>query len=153
MSVAALRAAFALAALGLLSACAQTAAPLYSWENFPRQQYTFLLREGVSAEQQIKDIELHAEKARAANLALPPGLRAHLGMLHLSTGNPGLAAQMWTAEKTAFPESAPYMDQLLKRVGAAGAASAAPGAASHAAPAAAAGTAPATAPKAGDKPT
>jgi hypothetical protein len=99
-----------------LAGCAQTAQPLYSWETFPRQQYAYLLREGVSPGQQIKEIEAHAEKARAANLALPPGLRAHLGMLYLSVGNPGRAAEMWTAEKTAFPESAPYMDQLLQRV-------------------------------------
>lgn len=110
------RAALALIAVAGLAGCAQTTQPLYSWETFPRQQYTFLLREGVSPDQQIKEIEAHAEKARAANLALPPGLRAHLGMLYLSVGNPGRAAEMWAAEKTAFPESAPYMDQLLQKV-------------------------------------
>jgi hypothetical protein len=109
-------AALALIAVAGLAGCAQTAQPLYSWETFPRQQYVFLLREGVSPEQQIKEIEAHAEKARAANLALPPGLRAHLGMLYLSVGSPGRAAEMWNAEKTAFPESAPYMDQLLQRL-------------------------------------
>jgi hypothetical protein len=113
---AASRAALALIAIAVLAGCAQTAQPLYSWETYPRQQYVFLLREGVSPDQQIKEIEAHAEKARAANLALPPGLRAHLGMLYLSVGNPGRAAEMWNAEKTAFPESAPYMDQLLQRL-------------------------------------
>ncbi len=116
-----LSAALALIAVATLAACAQTTQPLYSWETYPRQQYVFLLREGVSPDQQIKEIEAHAEKARAANLALPPGLRAHLGMLYLSTGNPGRAAEMWNAEKTAFPESAPYMDQLLQRLAGGGA--------------------------------
>jgi hypothetical protein len=106
----------AVLAVAALAGCAQTAQPLYSWETFPRQQYVYLLREGVSPDQQIKEIEAHAEKARAANLALPPGLRAHLGLLYLSVGNAGRAAEMWHAEKTAFPESAPYMDQLLQRL-------------------------------------
>jgi hypothetical protein len=105
-----------------LAGCAQTSAPLYMWETFPRQQYVYLLREGVSPEQQIREIEAHAEKARAANAQLPPGLRAHLGMLYLSVGNPGRAVELWNAEKIAFPEATPYMDQLLKRLGGAGAA-------------------------------
>lgn len=101
-----------------LAGCAQTSAPLYMWETYPRQQYAFLLREGMSPDQQIKEIEAHAEKARAANAQLPPGLRAHLGMLYLSVGNPGRALELWNAEKAAFPESTTYMDQLLKRLGA-----------------------------------
>jgi hypothetical protein len=105
----------AVVALGL-SACAQPHRSLYMWETYPRQQYVYLLREGMSADQQIQEIEAHAEKARAANAQLPPGLRAHLGMLYLSVGNPGRAMELWNAEKVAFPESTPYMDQLLKRL-------------------------------------
>ncbi len=101
-----------------LAGCAQTRAPLYIWETYPRQQYDFLLREGVSPDQQIKEIEAHAEKARGANAQLPPGLRAHLGMLYLSVGNPGRAFELLNAEKAAFPESTTYMDNLLKRLGA-----------------------------------
>jgi hypothetical protein len=91
--------------------------PLYLWENFPRQQYDTLLRTdgGVDTEQIIQ-LLAQAEKARAANAALPPGFRAHLGMLQLNAGNPAEARQLWVAEKTAFPESTPYIDQLLKRL-------------------------------------
>ena len=100
-----------------LAGCAQRGAPLYMWETYPRQQYAYLLRESISPDQQIREIETHAEKARAANAQLPPGLRAHLGMLYLSVGNPGRAMELWNAEKVAFPESTPYMNQLLKRLG------------------------------------
>ncbi len=91
--------------------------PLYLWENFPRQQYDTLLRTdgGVDTEQ-ITQLQAQAEKARAANAALPPGFRAHLGMLQLNAGNPAEARQLWVAEKTAFPESTPYIDQLLRRL-------------------------------------
>jgi hypothetical protein len=61
-------------------------------------------------------LEAHAEKARAANTALPPGFRAHLGMLYMDTGNAQRAKELWQAEVVAFPEASPYMDRLLKQL-------------------------------------
>jgi hypothetical protein len=114
--------AVAAAGLLLLTACAQKGpGPMYLWENFPRQQYDTLLREASAPDAQIAALEAHAEKARATGAALPPGFRAHLGMLKLSAGNPDEARSLWEGEKTAFPESAPYMNQLLKRLNAPGA--------------------------------
>lgn len=106
------------AGLGLLAlvGCAQAPKPLYYWDTFPRQQYSTLLRDGASADEQIQLLEAQAENARAAHAALPPGFRAHLGMLYLGAGNPQRARELWTAEKTAFPESAAYMDRLLQRL-------------------------------------
>lgn len=104
-------------ATALLTACAAKGpGPLYLWEAFPRQQYDALLREGYSPDEQIHLLEAHAEKARAAGAALPPGFRAHLGMLHLGAGHIDQTRALWLAEKTAFPESAGYMDQLLKKL-------------------------------------
>jgi hypothetical protein len=108
-----------LACLGvaLLLGCAQKGpGPLYMWEAFPKQQYEAMLSGGAPAGDQIAALEAHAEKARAAGAALPPGFRAHLAMLKLSVGNPDEARRLLVAEKTAFPESAPYMDQFLKRL-------------------------------------
>lgn len=102
--------------VALLVGCAQRGlAPLYMWEAFPKQQYDTLLRAGVSPLEQVGVMEAHVEKARAAGAALPPGFRAHLGMLKLSLGDADQARQLWQAERAAFPESASYMDQLLKR--------------------------------------
>lgn len=100
-----------------LAGCANRGpAPMYMWESFPRQQYDVLLHQGFSPEEQIRVLEAHAEKARGADAALPPGFRAHLGMLHLNAGNPEQARQLWMAEKASFPESAAYIDRLLKRL-------------------------------------
>ncbi len=108
--------ALAAAALVTLVGCAQPPKQLYLWENFTRQQYQYLSREGTPQQEQIQALEAHIEKARAANAAVPPGLRAHLGMLQLAAGNAGAARDLWMAEKSAFPESAPYIDSLLKRL-------------------------------------
>src|SRR5262245_34401009 len=100
----------------MLTACAPMRPPLYLWDSFPRQQYDALLREGASPSEQIRVLQAQAEKARGQGAALPPGFRAHLGMLHLNVGDVDRAREMWLAEKVAFPESAGYMDQLLKRL-------------------------------------
>jgi hypothetical protein len=103
--------------VAVLAGCAQPGpAPLYMWEAFPRQQYDALLHAGASPSEQIVALEAHAEKARGAGAALPPGFRAHLGMLKLAAGDLEQARQLWLAEKAVFPESSPYMDRLLKRL-------------------------------------
>lgn len=102
----------------LLVGCAARPVPLYMWESFPHQQYDVLLRAGASPEEQIHAMEEHSNKARARNAALPPGFRAHLGMLELNVGNARRARELFESEKAAFPESAPYMDRLLARLGA-----------------------------------
>lgn len=101
----------------LCTACATKGpGPLYMWEAFPTHQYKALLREGASPEEQIRLMQAHAEKAKAANASLPPGFRAHLGLLYLNTGDAGEAKRLWEAEKAAFPESTPFMDSLLKKL-------------------------------------
>ena len=100
----------------LLTACAQPVRPLYHWDTFPREQYEYLQRSGVSLTDQVRTLEAQAEKARGAGAALPPGFRAHLGMLKLGAGDADSARALWRAEIEAFPESAPYMQTLLKRL-------------------------------------
>ena len=108
----------AAAAVGMLVGCAAKPVPLYMWETFPHQQYDTLQRGGASPEEQMLTMEQHMEKARAANAALPPGFRAHLGMLELNVGHADRARQLFESEKSAFPESAPYMDKLLAKLNA-----------------------------------
>ena len=110
----------------LVIACAMCAAvvgcankprpPMYMWETFPKLQYDALLRAGTPPMEQVAILEMQAEKARATGAALPPGFRAHLGMLKLAGGDVDRARQLWVDEKSVFPESAPYMDQLLRRL-------------------------------------
>lgn len=104
------------AGIAVLAGCAAKPVTLYMWESFPLQQYNVLLRENASADDQIHAMEEHANKARANNAALPPGFRAHLGMLELQLGHAQRARELFESEKTAFPESAPYMDRLLVKL-------------------------------------
>jgi hypothetical protein len=107
-----------LGAVLLLGACAQKGpAPLYLWETFPKQQYEALLAANTGVPSgELLAMQAHAEKARGASVALPPGFRAHLGLLKLSAGDAQGAREAWLAEIAAFPESAPYMQGLLNKL-------------------------------------
>ena len=98
-----------------LMGCAQTAKPMYHWDGYQRQVYEYLKGDGTTPAEQLLVMEAQAEKARASSSTLPPGFRAHLGMLHMQMGRFDEARQMLEAEKVAFPESAQYMNFLLKR--------------------------------------
>ena len=89
--------------------------PIYSWGDFPHQQYQALLRDGYDPNEQVRAMEAQIETARSSGQALPPGFRAHLGMLYMNRGDAAAACSMWTAEKVAFPESTVYMDSLLQK--------------------------------------
>lgn len=117
MSAATRRLLLAFSLCFVIAGCASKARPpLYLWESFPKLQYEALLRAGSPPLEQVPILESQAEKARALGAALPPGFRAHLGLLKLAAGDPDRARQLWVDEKTVFPESAPYMDQLLRRL-------------------------------------
>lgn len=102
----------------LLAGCATPVPPLYDWGDFPRQQYEILLRQGADPNAQIAAMQAQAQEAQAGNRALPPGFRAHLGMLQLSVGRADEARSLWQAEKAAFPESEAFMDRLLRKLAA-----------------------------------
>ena len=108
-------AAVALAAAAL-AGCVQAPRPLYHWEGYQRTLYDHFKGEGHGPDEQLRALTAQAEKARGRNAELPPGFRAHLGMVYLQLDRPDEARRQLEAEKAAFPESATYMDFLLARL-------------------------------------
>ncbi|VVE21321.1 hypothetical protein PIN31009_03216 [Pandoraea iniqua] len=102
------------AALGgaVLTGCATAPKPLYDWEGYQPQVYEYF--KGESKEAQIIALERDLEKIKAANNAAPPGYHAHLGLLYASVGKPDKMVEEFQTEKQLFPESAGYIDFLLK---------------------------------------
>lgn len=104
----------ALSLATLLSACATPVQPLYQWGAFSSYTYDALRGEGKSPSEQVEAMSSHAQKVAAAGQQLPPGYRAHLGLLLLKLGRPDEAHQQFNAERQAFPESTVYIEQILK---------------------------------------
>ena len=106
----------AIAVGSVLVGCAEAPKRLYYWEGFQAQLYEHFKADSSSAEDQLHVLDAQAQKARASGAVLPPGFRAHLAMIYLRLGRDGEAKQELEAEKANFPESAQYMDFLLKRM-------------------------------------
>lgn len=100
-----------------LTACAPQQKPLYNWQAYEPQVYAYLKDDGADYATQVQALESNIQTARANNQALPPGFHAHLGMLYLKMGDGDKAAEQLQSEKQEFPESAPFMDFLMRNAG------------------------------------
>lgn len=109
----------ALALVVALTGCVQAPKGLYQWDGYQDQLYEHFKGDRQSPAEQVRVLEAQAQKARGSGMALPPGFRAHLGMMYLRLGREDEARRLLEAEKASFPESTQYMDFLLKRLTAA----------------------------------
>ena len=100
----------------LLGACAQPSKQMYSWDTYQPTVYAYLKEDGADYTVQAQALEQNVEKARATHATLPPGFRAHLGMLYLKMGDESKGIEQFQGEKIAFPEATPFMDFLMRNV-------------------------------------
>lgn len=108
---------FALATLLLLGGCVSQPKPLYHWGSYQQQVYEHFRNENTSPQEQIAALEAGLQLARSSGQTPAPGLHAHLGMLYAETGKADQVRQQFESEKSLFPESAVYMDFLLRNYG------------------------------------
>ncbi|MFT6268318.1 MAG: hypothetical protein ACJAVV_001126 [Alphaproteobacteria bacterium] len=105
--------AVALFTSAVLTGC-KTTEPLYYHGEYQQMVYSYFKGDETSASEQIVVLETVIETAAANGKAIAPGVNAHLGMLYFETGSPGQGATHFEQEKALFPESAVYLDFLLK---------------------------------------
>lgn len=101
----------------LLTGCAGGQKPLYNWDSYQTVVYQRYQTDGSDPQAQIDALKKSIEISRAKSLGVPPGLHAHLGMLYGETGALDLAVAEFTEEKALYPESAEFMDFLMKNKG------------------------------------
>ncbi|AZP70027.1 DUF4810 domain-containing protein [Pseudomonas poae] len=108
----AVKLALMLTATAVVAGCHTAPQPLYQWESYQPQVYEYF--KGEPKEAQVEALERDLQKINASGRKAPPGYHAHLGMLYLSMGKDDQMVQEFRTEKALFPESASYMDFLLK---------------------------------------
>lgn len=108
----AVKLALMLTAVATVAGCQTAPQPLYQWESYQPQVYEYF--KGEPKEAQVEALERDLQKINASGRKAPPGYHAHLGMLYLSLGKDDQMVQEFRIEKALFPESASYMDFLLK---------------------------------------
>jgi len=102
----------ALACAMTLAACNHTQT-MYQWESYQPQVYQHFKGE-KSPNEQIDVLQKDLQKIASQGKTPPPGYHAHLGLLYSMVGNADQMAAEFQTEKQLFPESAAYMDFLLK---------------------------------------
>jgi hypothetical protein len=97
----------------LLAGCAgpQT---LYQWDGYQSSVYQYYQLDNNSLDEQVAALEESMEKARASDRVVAPGMHAHLGLLYANSGREQQALEQFDMEKRLFPESAVFMDFLMK---------------------------------------
>lgn len=98
----------------VLVGCATAPQPLYQWGGFQSYTYDALRGVGATPVEQLTAMKAHAATVLQQGKQLPPGFRAHMGLLEIKLGNQQAALQLFAAEEAAFPESAVYIDALRK---------------------------------------
>ncbi|MEY8877319.1 MAG: DUF4810 domain-containing protein [Leptothrix sp. (in: b-proteobacteria)] len=99
-----------------LAGCAKPPSTIYYWNGFQAQVYEHFKGDGKGPDEQLQVLEKIGQDAAQRSAKLPPGYRAHLAMVYLKLGRDNEAREALEAEKAAFPESAAYMDFLLKNL-------------------------------------
>jgi len=97
-----------------LSACKTTTEPLYYHGEYNKAVYTYLKGDTTTPQEQIAALQTIIQDAAAKGKKVAPGIHAHLGLLYFDSGSPAEGEQQFEQEKTLFPESAQYLDFLLK---------------------------------------
>ena len=110
------RAASVAAIVLILSGCANTVKepPLYGWRSYEKNLDAHFRSDKSSPDDQLRSMLDDRQQIEAAGQALPPGYRAHLGLLYGRRGDLEGLRQNIEAEKQQFPESAGFMDFLLR---------------------------------------
>lgn len=103
-----------LASLALVGCAQPGPKPLYQWDGYQPALYQYLKTNGNEPGAQISALEAQLAKNQATGVATPPGMRAHLALLYSKTGDDVAALRYLEAERAQFPESAAYIDVLLK---------------------------------------
>ena len=103
-------------AVMLLSACGGKQDQYY-WGSYEKVIYLHHIQPGdAPAEAQIDMLLQDKAEAINAGLKVPPGLNAHLGMMHAQLGNADAALAAFEEEKKAFPDSAKFIDDTIQRI-------------------------------------
>lgn len=97
-----------------LSGCVTPHQTMYYWGDYQNQVYKFLSKNN-NIEEQIAKLEADLEKARATGKTVPPGYNAHLGILYGSSAHEDMMYKYFATEKALYPESATYIDFLLRK--------------------------------------
>ncbi len=105
------------AAICSLTSCQQRQSSYYDWGSYEDSVWQLTHAEGSrDVDQQIQSLVEQVERTRQEDGRIPPGLHAHLGLLYSMRGELDTAKAAFESERELFPESATFIDGVIKRM-------------------------------------
>lgn len=109
----------AVTAIGfLMSGCSSQPKPFYVYGNYSESYYAS--KKDISADTALelqKSIEYAIENAdQSISGRVAPGMYANLGYIYLKSGDMNKAIENFKKEKSIYPESAHFMDRMIKKI-------------------------------------
>ncbi len=109
---------FPVVVIFVVTGCSGQPEPLYNYEGYSSSYYAFKKNAGeksaLELQKAIEESISNTEDSRSGRV--PPGMYANLGYLYLKSGKSNEAISSFTQEKTIYPESAHFMDRMIKKV-------------------------------------
>ena len=98
-----------------LSGCKSTP-PMYMYENYSESFYALKKESGHESDAQWQSsLESIVKKSNAKAVRVPPGIYANLGYIQLKSSNYPKAIAFFEQEKSIYPESSRFMENLIKK--------------------------------------
>jgi len=109
----------AITAIGfVMSGCGAQPKPLYTYGNYSESYYSSKKDVGTNTALELqKSIEYAIENANESRSGrVAPGMYANLGYIYLKSGKTDKAIESFNKEKSIYPESAHFMDRMIKKI-------------------------------------
>jgi len=99
--------------IATLAGC-QSTQPLYHYGSYQDNVYEHFKNEDSAVTEQIEALEKTIRDSNRKKLQVGPGIYAHLGYLYLQSGQRDTGLGYLQKEQQLYPESAKFIDFLLK---------------------------------------
>jgi hypothetical protein len=102
----------------ILTGCSERPKPLYHYGSYSESYYASKKYPGevsaITLENAMQESIDNAQESQSGRV--PPGMYANLGYRYLKNGKSAQAISLFIKEKRLYPESAHFMDRMIKKV-------------------------------------
>lgn len=107
-----------LVAGALFTGCANAPQPLYSWGNYvdSSTKYGMQGHEKEVVEKHMAELKKIIDESATLKKRVAPGLYAEYGQILFESGKRENAKQYFMLEKSTYPESNVFIDQVMKKL-------------------------------------
>jgi hypothetical protein len=102
--------------VSILTGCASKPERIYAWGSYEENIYKYFNSQGEVTQEMLDQMTQELDVIDSSSQRVPPGMHAFIGLLHEKSGNVNMMSQSFKREKDLFPESAGYIEFLMRNL-------------------------------------